>query len=366
MRRHSKGQVLVLFALMLFVLLGFAALAVDVGYMYTVRHELQRCADAGALAGASAFQTGTWDNASLSSPTMVEADRRARDYASRDAVATARLDPAAEVAVFFDRGQDRIRVDTSRTVNLFFARVLGHENAAITASAVAEAAVVDLGVKCLKPWGIPIPWEDANGNLQYDEGETVLDLDALTPGYEIVLKVGEPFNNPGNLDNITALQQEAGHFFALELCDDSGGNDYRNRIASPCLDGCSISEGDPVNLKTGNTVGPTKQGVDQLIAMDPYATFVEGSSPPTVTGSSYSDWTQSPRLVKIPLYDPSELLRQGNTDMHVAAFGGFWLKGYDTTQGTVIGYYIPNAATGGSGNTGPSPGPFLKTLRLVE
>ena len=54
MRRHNKGQVLVLVALAIFVLLGLAALGIDAGYMYTVRHELQRSADAGALAGASA------------------------------------------------------------------------------------------------------------------------------------------------------------------------------------------------------------------------------------------------------------------------------------------------------------------------
>ena len=42
MRRNSRGQVLVLFALFLLILIGFAALAIDVGYMYTVRHELQR------------------------------------------------------------------------------------------------------------------------------------------------------------------------------------------------------------------------------------------------------------------------------------------------------------------------------------
>ena len=65
MRRMKKGQVLVLFVMGLVVLIGMAALGIDVGYMYSVRHDLQRCADAGALAGASRFingpgETGTW------------------------------------------------------------------------------------------------------------------------------------------------------------------------------------------------------------------------------------------------------------------------------------------------------------------
>ena len=56
MVRGNRGQVLVLVALAIVVLLVMAALAIDVGFMYTTRHELQRSADAGALAGASALR----------------------------------------------------------------------------------------------------------------------------------------------------------------------------------------------------------------------------------------------------------------------------------------------------------------------
>lgn len=367
MRKRNRGQVLVIFALALFVLLGFAALGIDVAFMYSVRHELQRCADAGALAGASAFFDGDWS----AGPTRAVADARARNYASRDNVVTSTLDPMAEVSVDFP-AQDRIRVTTQRTVNLFFARVLGRPTQLINASATAEAAIADLGVKCLKPWGIPIPWDDfslhtptTDNNLKYDPGETVYPIESLPMGYKIILKVGEPGNNPKNLVDLSSLQQEAGHFFALSLCDDTGGSDYRDRIAEPCHDNCAIDVNSPVDLKTGNTVGPTRQGVDGLISLDPDAVFNETTN--EVDNSRWGDdWINSPRVVKIPLYDPSEMLRQGNTQMHVVAFAGFWLKGYDTAQGTVIGYYIPSAATGASSTTGPSTGPVLRTLRLVE
>ena len=39
-------------AIGLLSLLGFAALAIDVGYLFVVRNELQNAADAAALAGA--------------------------------------------------------------------------------------------------------------------------------------------------------------------------------------------------------------------------------------------------------------------------------------------------------------------------
>jgi uncharacterized membrane protein len=87
MIRSDKGQVLVLVALVMFVLLGFAALGIDAAYMYSVRHELQRSADAGALAGASAFTTGDWNDTSMAidAPRGI-ADARAGKFASKDKV----------------------------------------------------------------------------------------------------------------------------------------------------------------------------------------------------------------------------------------------------------------------------------------
>ena len=50
--REHKGATVVFVAIAMVMFLGFAALAVDLGYLYVVRGELQNAADAGALAGA--------------------------------------------------------------------------------------------------------------------------------------------------------------------------------------------------------------------------------------------------------------------------------------------------------------------------
>ena len=52
-RRNEKGATAVFVALVLALLLMFAALAVDVNYLYGVRNELHNAADSGSLAGAS-------------------------------------------------------------------------------------------------------------------------------------------------------------------------------------------------------------------------------------------------------------------------------------------------------------------------
>jgi hypothetical protein len=51
-RERQEGAVLIIVALSMVALLGVAALAVDVGYMYSTHNELQNVADAAALAGA--------------------------------------------------------------------------------------------------------------------------------------------------------------------------------------------------------------------------------------------------------------------------------------------------------------------------
>lgn len=57
--KNNRGQILVLVAVSLVVLLGFAALAIDIGYFYHTKNQLQGAADAAALAGASELQYGS-------------------------------------------------------------------------------------------------------------------------------------------------------------------------------------------------------------------------------------------------------------------------------------------------------------------
>ncbi|MGZ8430195.1 MAG: pilus assembly protein TadG-related protein, partial [Candidatus Deferrimicrobiaceae bacterium] len=168
MRIRNRGQVLVIFLAGLLALLGVSALGIDVGYMYTARHELQRCTDAGALAGASAFIHGSWSDPGV----RTLADNRARTFAAKDKVATSTLAPASEVSVGFPAAE-RVRVQASRTVPLFFSRLFLGPTKTLTAYSIAEASAAGSNVKGLKPWGIPYPWEDTNGNDEYDAGETV-------------------------------------------------------------------------------------------------------------------------------------------------------------------------------------------------
>ena len=414
MKSGNRGQVLLIFLAGLLALLGITALGVDVGYMYTARHELQRSTDAGALAGASAFINGSWSDPGV----RALADSRARTFAAKDKVAAAALSPGSEISVAFPSAE-RVRVQASRTVPLFFSRLFLGPTKTITASSVAEASAAGSNVKGLKPWGIPFPWEDTNGNEEYDPGETVhrycpteesaravppatggdarpdsllarttewlagvlTPLSAIacikppppseTPtsgfcvGTRVVLKIGTPQNSPKNPSGIPSLQQESGHFFALAL-DGKGGSVYRDTI----VDGSktSYSVGDAVTLEPGNKVGPTRQGVNELINADPTSQWNAAAGLPESNQYHAGDgsWMNSPRVVRIPIYDPEIALKQGRSTMVIASFAGFWIESIGT-QGTVFGRYVRLPA---SPEAGPAPGqttgPVLKTLRLVE
>ncbi|GAG04726.1 unnamed protein product, partial [marine sediment metagenome] len=52
---RRRGATIVAAAVAMVVVIGFAALAVDVGNLYAAKGELQRAADAAAMAGVSAF-----------------------------------------------------------------------------------------------------------------------------------------------------------------------------------------------------------------------------------------------------------------------------------------------------------------------
>ncbi|MBW2570025.1 MAG: hypothetical protein JRD93_18865 [Deltaproteobacteria bacterium] len=64
--RNQAGVSAVIVAIVLTMLIGFTALAVDVGYMYVTKNELQNVADAAALAGAghlgSIYKTLSYDD----------------------------------------------------------------------------------------------------------------------------------------------------------------------------------------------------------------------------------------------------------------------------------------------------------------
>jgi Mg-chelatase subunit ChlD len=165
-KSHSarRGAISVFLAIFAVVMISFAALAVDIGTLYSAQAELQRSADAAALAAASALNNGGMDpsasidladeTARLNGVLQVSAGVTASDVEmGRAAVgADGRMSFQAASGAF-----DAVRVTVRRTagseggsIALGFSRLMGLESRDLTARAAAVfvprdiALVVDL------------------------------------------------------------------------------------------------------------------------------------------------------------------------------------------------------------------------------
>ncbi len=133
-----RGGVAILFALCLPVLIGFAALAVDLARINLTKVELQNAADAAALGGArSLSDTGSYPNWSAATATALNVARRnfANDgHLIQDATINTGYrnnDPSIRVTIAISGTQN------NGPLPLFFAPILGIAPKVIQASAVA-------------------------------------------------------------------------------------------------------------------------------------------------------------------------------------------------------------------------------------
>ena len=133
----SKGQVIVLFALALVVLLALTGLAVDVGMAYGVRVKLNAAVDSAAIAagkvisqgaGAASSQSANYFNANFPRGTLGS---------------TVSSGPNTD-AVHNADGSWTITVTASATVPTTFARVVGWRNFTVSAIAATYVRTLDL------------------------------------------------------------------------------------------------------------------------------------------------------------------------------------------------------------------------------
>jgi hypothetical protein len=169
MRRNRSGeteagQTLVMFVLALFVLLGMAAVAVDVGFFFSQRRGLQNAADAAALAGAHALP----ENAA-------EARASAQEWADRNGYGAA---GGAVVTIVTPYKGDAAKVEVTieKQVPAFFARALGMNAFDVKARAVGSHGLDEVrqfGVIALNPSACGSFLKSGSGNFTVSGGGAI-------------------------------------------------------------------------------------------------------------------------------------------------------------------------------------------------
>jgi hypothetical protein len=217
-----NGAILMLAALMMVVLFGMVAFAVDHGFLLKVRTDLQRSADAAALAAVQdliRLPNGSQDLNKARETAVTYARNNLGDTSfqvpSGD-IQIGRYDPASiysNVTLLSDGTFDAVRVTlrrdgaTNEKAPLFFARVLGIHDARISATATAilqKAAFLEPGAPIL-PFATPLSlWNNlepgdqwsayADGKLKDDSGNDV-------PGNWGTMDIGDTSNSTADIND---------------------------------------------------------------------------------------------------------------------------------------------------------------------
>ncbi len=228
----EKGQTMVLVGVVMLVLLGLGAVAIDVGQVLWSRGAEQNIADAAALAGVRALPKDP-----------VVAVKLATDYAKLNYPSTESITVNAYVKS--ERyTNDAIVVEVHRTVKPWLRAAVGGGD--IDVPAVAEAIVTTVEPKCnifpfviqetITPDGMPL-------GIQYN--------DPAIYGTKVTLKVGAPGTSPED------STPSPGNFGLLDVA--GTGIDGLPKVISDG-GGCIDDPSQPLDTLTGGKIGQIKQG----------------------------------------------------------------------------------------------------------
>ncbi|MFH1301302.1 MAG: pilus assembly protein TadG-related protein [Planctomycetota bacterium] len=272
--RKRKGSIAIFAAVMLVPLLGMVAFTVDYGYLLKKRADLQRAADAAALAAvrdlvpdADGYQDLAKVRARVREYAAINIPEVANFQVLDADIKIGRYDPASVYSSFtildwgtFDTVRVTLRFDTQANspVSLYFARVLGINESDLNATATAvlqKASFLTAGVGVM-PFTIPkAEWDNADlGDVWsiYADGHLEDNIGANIPGNWGTCDIGRDINSTSDMRDqiMNGLRQE-----------DLNALNAAGRIPSPDYIDSSVSlslNGDP-----GFSAG-LKLAVDQV------------------------------------------------------------------------------------------------------
>ena len=377
LRRDESGMSYVFIGMGMMAFLSASMLAIDVGMLMTARGQAQNSADAGALAGATALVFDDYEDRSASGPAVQNALAAAR---ANDVMRNVVSVEPSDVTFSNDASGEpnRVQVDVFRNasrgnpVSTLIARFFGIDSADVNATATAEASPAN-AMTCVKPFTIPDrwierqtpPWDpDDTFDLYDSRGRPLADPDVYVPadqsgytGYDAVRDRGlTVVLKASNATNISPS-----FYFPWAIPDDTGASDYEWNIAN--CNQTLMPFGAIMTPEPGNMVGPTTQGLDQLIARDATAYWDESANRPVST------MRPSPRVIVIPLFDPVfyETGKQTgrNADLMAVNYLGFFIE--EMRGNEVIGRVTPVTGLRRGNGFGPAPaGAFPVAIRLVR
>jgi hypothetical protein len=332
--RSRRGVALAFVALILFVLLGMAALAVDFGILLGARTEAQRTADAAALAGASILlQDGTNEARARSTAIDFGALNRIRNESP--------VIEAGDVDVELDRGLVRVRVlrtaDRGSAVPNIFARAIGFPTSNVTAVAAAIAGAGNQ-VRCPLPFALVDRFWDTNAGRLADwlKGFERSVPDRYVAGArEVAPPRPDARTGWSNLDRGTVWRiypgsttqtPTAGYFYPLAL-ENPGANEYEAWIRGCARPNVPFRIGQAIDIEPGAMRGPTRSGFEDLLSGDDNEWNFSLNCPARPGASVCSTETDTRRIRPLLIISPLEnaLSQSGRQTVNIVNLAGVFV-----------------------------------------
>jgi len=399
----ERGAVLVFVAIALVGMLGFSALIVDYGMLWTARRQAQNAADAGAMAAAVSMGYQDMGDQTLARSAALSAAKANYIWGALPDITNADVTfPPCPPGSPGAGSSACVRVDVFRNqrangnpLPTMFGRLLGVNDQGVRATATAEVLFGN-SATCVKPWAIPDKWLELRGDVApsgwdpEDEFERYAGNGSLLSPADFYEPPGPMASNNGNGTGFTR-ESVSGSDYGLQLTlktgnddrissswhypvvlDCTGGNCYRDAIS-----GCAarvVGPGTVLDVEPGNMVGPTRQGVDDLIDMDPGAywdpTMFNGRGGIAGGCLAAGTCTKSPRLVAVPVFNVDTFQHgpiNGRTEVVITKVLGFFIEGasgnHAATTGRLMTYPAEPRPGEDVGNAGSA---FVVSIALVR
>ena len=339
-QRYAKGQIAVVMTLAIVTLVGVMALGTDVAVLYYNWVQLQKAADAAALAGAG-YLPNDPDKA-LST---------AVSYAEKNGIAAGEIGAlnctgsACNPTFNSPTKPTQISITVHRTVPYYFGRVLGLQSGTIQAVAAesknpSNPYSIGSSDNGKTPGGnISTSSSDLCGNTT--GGFDILPI-AVDDQTKSAFTVGGAYNltqtGNGGGSNGKKWTDAAGNWGTIQLCGtNNGGKAVRQAIANGFGGPIIATHPDPT---TGATVLgtqiQTQTGVDTGNLASGFADRIGGSSDAFASGMSGIFDPNDPRAVIIPMASFAGC--NGTCTLTVDGFLAFYIESY--TSGVLTGRFI--------------------------
>jgi Flp pilus assembly protein TadG len=305
--RDNRGQALVITVVAMTVILGMAALALDVGSWYKQKRDLQATADAAALAGAQALPDSTSNARAL-----------AIQYAADNGYS---LDDSGISFSSQTTSNDTISVSLSKQADGFFSKVFGIDSVNVGAHASARTDGVSAAM-----YVAPITVASTHPMLSCTPPP-------CTDTTSIPLN---DLHSPGSGD-------AAGSFSLLDLIQGDGGNQGQSTVA-----------------------GWMSGGFDQYMSLGTYyaepSTFYNGSAFQSALQARTGD------VVLFPVYQPPILSGGSGARFDIIGWVGFHIDAATTqgSGGSLVGHFTEFLAHGIQATSGSSNTFGVRAVQLVN